>query len=319
MPKMNQSAPQRAARFIDEQVPPELALAHPRAAWNGLTICKYAIPALPPASLQIPALLEDVISIQIDGATDLQGRVGQQFQQRSRPGDIFIISRGEPTTWEWTDSYAVLNLYLDRTLLTAVAAETTDIDPARVELMSRIATHDPLIYQIGLALLSELRSSMPASQLYIDALTQTLIVHLLRKHAAFPADARDSARGLAVPILRRALEYIGDNLANDLTLTTIAAEVGVSPYHLARCFKRSIGQSLHQYATEQRLERAKQLLMSGEHSIAGVAALTGFADQSHLQRHFKQRYGVTPGAVLEQSKNIQSKRRNIQDKPKESD
>jgi AraC family transcriptional regulator len=74
-----------------------------------------------------------------------------------------------------------------------------------------------------------------------------------------------------------------------------------------------MGCSLHQYVTEQRLERAKALLIGGKHSIAEVAALTGFVDQSHLHRYFKRRYGVTPGAALGRSTNIQSTRTNIQD------
>ena len=123
----------------------------------------------------------------------------------------------------------------------------------------------------------------------------------------------EPAGGLARAALRRVLDYIGDNLAHDLSLETIAAVAGVSPYHFTRLFKQSVGLTLHRYVTQQRVSEAKRLLLAGRSSIADVAHLTGFADQSHLHRHFKAAYGITPGGLLEQRKNLQGGSKNRQD------
>ncbi|MEM6754952.1 MAG: helix-turn-helix transcriptional regulator, partial [Cyanobacteria bacterium P01_C01_bin.38] len=47
-----------------------------------------------------------------------------------------------------------------------------------------------------------------------------------------------------------------------------------------------------------RVNRAKELLLTGKYSIAQVAFMVGFANQSHLNRHFKKLLGVTPGKMF---------------------
>jgi AraC-like DNA-binding protein len=60
----------------------------------------------------------------------------------------------------------------------------------------------------------------------------------------------------------------------------------------------------HAFQTQVRVSRAKTLLLEGW-SISQVASQTGFADQSHLTRHFKRLVGVTPGRYQQSSKNVQ--------------
>jgi AraC family transcriptional regulator len=65
----------------------------------------------------------------------------------------------------------------------------------------------------------------------------------------------------------------------------------------------------------QRVERASELLQSGRSSIAHVARDVGFADQSHLHRHFKRVLGVNPADVLPADQNVQCTDQNVQDRP----
>jgi AraC family transcriptional regulator len=109
-------------------------------------------------------------------------------------------------------------------------------------------------------------------------------------------------------------EYVAAHLAGDLRLADLAAVANLSQYHFARQFRRSTGESLHQYVVARRLEAAWRLLEQGRNSVVEVAGLTGFADQSHLHRLFKARYGVTPGAVLAERTKIQPERTDLQEK-----
>jgi AraC-like DNA-binding protein len=76
---------------------------------------------------------------------------------------------------------------------------------------------------------------------------------------------------------------------------TLERLTGLTRFELARQFRRCLGTSPHRYATMRRLDRARQLIASGD-SLANAAAACGFADQSHMTRQFKQAYGVAPGA-----------------------
>ena len=306
-------AARSAAEYAHIRDTRRLALSSEGAGWNGLIAQLFHYGRQRGDPMRVPPPLEDVITIHTAGVTELEGKVGRRFPRHpTTSGDVFIIPRGEPTIWNWSTACSIFCLYVDPALLARVAAEDADLDPARVELIPRTPERDPLIHQIGLALLGELESPGPASRLYVDTLTQTLVLHLLRQHAAFAARGRETPRAAAPDSLRRAREYIHANLAQELRLNEIAAAAGISPYYLAHSFKRATGGTIHQYIVAQRLEAAWQLL-GGQLSLAEVAVLTGFADQSHLSRHFTRRYGVTPGALQGQRKNIHDDRKIIQD------
>lgn len=87
---------------------------------------------------------------------------------------------------------------------------------------------------------------------------------------------------------------LSEALAEPLTLTHLAARVGLSPFHAARLFSRAVGMPPHAWRNQLRLNRARGLLRQGV-ALAQVAAATGFVDQSHFSRHFKRAYGVAPG------------------------
>ena len=70
-------------------------------------------------------------------------------------------------------------------------------------------------------------------------------------------------------------------------------------FQIIRAFRRELGVTPHAYLIAVRTERAASLLLRGG-SIAETAAETGFADQSHLARHLKKRYGATPREFMAQ-------------------
>jgi AraC family transcriptional regulator len=101
-------------------------------------------------------------------------------------------------------------------------------------------------------------------------------------------------RGLPRSALRRALDYIGDNLASDPSLAGMAGAAGLSPNHFSKLFKRSTGLPPHQYVIRQRIEKAKALLAGTDLPVGVVARDCGFSDQAHLTRHFRRLVGATP-------------------------
>ncbi len=72
---------------------------------------------------------------------------------------------------------------------------------------------------------------------------------------------------------------------------------GLSPFHFLRSFREQVGLPPAAYQTHRRVAAAKRLVRNGC-SIADSAAEAGFADQSHLSRHFQRIVGTTPGKYL---------------------
>lgn len=96
--------------------------------------------------------------------------------------------------------------------------------------------------------------------------------------------------------LRQCLELVEDECASPLTVTEIAARVGVHPVHLSREFRRRFGQTLGEYAHKVRIRLACAMMKREAAPLALVAASVGFADQSHFCRVFKALVGCTPSA-----------------------
>nr|WP_242038704.1 AraC family transcriptional regulator [Chroococcidiopsis sp. [FACHB-1243]] len=131
-------------------------------------------------------------------------------------------------------------------------------------------------------------------QLYVESLTQVLVIHLLRHYSTFTQPITFEDRSLSPTRLQQAIEYIHTHLERDLSLIEIAQVINVSPTYFASLFKRATGISPHQYVVQQRVERAKLLLSKTDLAIADIALQVGFSNQSHLTRHFKRLTGVTP-------------------------
>jgi AraC-like DNA-binding protein len=89
--------------------------------------------------------------------------------------------------------------------------------------------------------------------------------------------------------------YLDAHLREQVSLRTLARMVGLHPAYLNRAFRAGTGLPPHAYQTHRRVEHARALLAAGE-PVSSTAWLTGFADQSHLTRHFRRAVGVTPGA-----------------------
>ena len=95
--------------------------------------------------------------------------------------------------------------------------------------------------------------------------------------------------------LSRVDQMILDGFRDRLSIIDIAAEAGVHRGHLARVYKQHRGVPIGTHVRHLRLEWAAQQLAGSTASISSVAIRAGFADQSHLTRAFKRRFGVPPG------------------------
>jgi AraC-like DNA-binding protein len=94
--------------------------------------------------------------------------------------------------------------------------------------------------------------------------------------------------------LLRARDYIREHYASRITLTELAQVAGMNRFHLVRAFAKAFGLPPHKYQVLVQLSRARTLMGTGLRPIE-AAAEAGFADQSHMTRHFKLTYGITPG------------------------
>ena len=105
------------------------------------------------------------------------------------------------------------------------------------------------------------------------------------------------------PRIAWAITYIGEHLDERLSLNELAAKAGLSVWRFSAVFRRHAGVSPHRFICLQRLQLVQTLLADGE-SLASAAQVAGFYDQSHLCRHFKNAWGMTPSQYVGRQRGV---------------
>ncbi len=219
---------------------------------------------------------------------------GETTEGEYAAGQVSIHPAGIPIRWEWKSKLQFLMLTLSPAYLDAVARRAFGPAAAPVELWHDDGRHDPLVNNVASALLREMLAVDSATPTFVEGLADVLSVHLIRHYARNAPEAAEAAhahRGVSA-----AVRFIRQHFARPLTLADISAAANVSPFHLTRLFKRTLGMSPYQYLLEVRVHAANALLTTGADgpTLAQVATAVGFSDQSHLTRQFKRVLGITP-------------------------
>lgn len=259
----------------------------------------------PPSSNCLPAgTTEHLVFVSLSGGRIVRESAGGTTEHELAPGYVAFQPGGHPVRWAWDSrlSFGVLSLCPE--FLEQVAKDVFGLGPSEFRLAPLERAQDPVISNIASVLSREAVRADAGGKLYARSLANILAVHLLRNYVRRPggsASEADAGPGNVrqLPQSRAvgdALAFIQDHYAQPITLDDIAAAAHLSPYHLARLFKQATGHTPHQYLIQTRVNSARALLTSGagQRSLAEVATAVGFADQSHLTRHFKRQFGITP-------------------------
>ena len=274
-------------------------LSSQQLGWKGILVELYQSPLHYSFEESVAALAAHWLNFHLSQPVLLTQRHDTlQHESIVKQGDLVLVPAGRATYWRsQTEDNALSNLsiYLHPELI-AQTAILSDLDPDRIELMDYFSCFDPHLYQIALMLLAELQAGGIMGELYVESLTQVLVVHLLRHHSSLQPQsvAHDN---LTPSRLQLAIDYIHAHLDRDLSMAEIAGSVNTSPTYFASLFKAATGISLHQYVIRQRVERAQLLLKTTSLPIATIATLVGFANASHLTYHCKRQTGMTPRQI----------------------
>lgn len=180
-----------------------------------------------------------------------------------------------------------------------------DITIAGSEAGARLRAAHPAVKLVVLAARAELTTLRQALRLgAADCLLKPVrpaqLVEALDAIQAQLASEQGAAQPEAATPLARALAHMRHNLHRaDLRLGEVAAAARVSPSHLAALIRRRLGRSYLAHLTLLRMERARELLVDTELTVAAVAASVGYATPAPFYQRFKRGFGVTPAAYRE--------------------
>jgi AraC family transcriptional regulator len=155
--------------------------------------------------------------------------------------------------------------------------------------------NDPVVHHLGICLNTARSRPSEMSPVCADHIASALEAYLKQAHNVVSLPPSAARGGLAPWQLRRAKEMLISRLDEPISLAELARACKLSPSHFARAFRQTTGQPPHRWLMEQRIEKAKQLLVDSTLSLAQIAWTCGFADQSHFTRVFAQLVQSSPG------------------------
>ena len=220
-------------------------------------------------------------------------RDGRCHRGLSVHGDVDIVPSGVASRWELKDDDTALILGVSAKFLRTIAEESGQ-DPRHIDIVNRFQIRDLQLEHMGWAVKAEMESGFPNGNLFLDGLATAIAIHLLKRHSSQSPIQVESSVRLAGYRLKRVLGYIEDHIGDELSVADLAAVAGLSISHFGATFRASVGQSVHQYVTRRRVDRAQTLLRQDGHLVGDVALATGFAHGSHLAYHMRRLLGVSP-------------------------
>jgi len=266
------------------------ALSSAAIQWGGLAVEDYHIPA---CVIPHHQHVHDFLHVVLSGTVRYEVlTAGKCLHYTAQPGTTFVLPQGTVDELRWLGPTHRIAVALHPSLLLSAIDET--IGQNHIELIEHWNVTDHHIMSVLLALRTDLDAGSPAGRLYGESLANALAVYLLSRYAVQRRVPTVPKGGLPRYRLMRVLDYIGDNLAEDVSLSDLAELAGMSAHHFAELFKRSMSCTPHRYVLQKRIERAKSALRDPRCTVLEAAVVSGFPNPSHFARMFRRFVGVSP-------------------------
>jgi len=221
-----------------------------------------------------------------------RGAGGEPRQTRVSDRQIAVIPAGHVHTAEWTTQAQLTTIMVNPAFLHTLARSN---DLRHYEMTAQYASVDPFLWHMVRSIEQQLQRHRALETSYVESVAVVIGQHLLTTYGQAPSPALPSG-GLPRYKLRRAIDYIRAHYHEEIGFKNIAAQLDMSPFHFARMFKQSMGESPHQFIMRCRIEAARKMLIEGDRSIADIAFEVGYKSQSYFTTRFALLAGMTPAA-----------------------
>jgi len=207
-------------------------------------------------------------------------------------GSVTVTPAGQPYNVRWAGERELLIFSLDLATCRQFLPEMLPRTDFTVRPVPN--ADDSQLSHLARAFQSEAAAGCPTGRIFADSLAAAFIATFIDHYVVLPAPVDTATAGLSPTRLRQLIDHIQEHLDGDLSIPALAAFAHTSPFHFARQFKRSTGQTPHQFVLQRRLSKAQRLLENDSLSIAEVAYATGFPSQAHFTTVFRRAFGKTP-------------------------
>ncbi|KEA63386.1 Transcriptional regulator, AraC family [Marinobacterium lacunae] len=237
------------------------------------------------------------LSLYIEDGYESYRRQGNAWHNGGGPDRMCLMPEQSCNTWDIRGPLTFVHFYFNDRHIRELAENTWDRSPAEIRLDEKIFTDDAKVTAIYRQFLLNCDWQAPEEQLQLTSAVNLLLAHLIKGYTQLDWTAPRIRGGLAPYQLKRVIEYIESSLDRPIPLSELAAIADLSEYHFARMFRQSLGIPPHQYLTNRRLERARDLLITTKLPLTDIALRCGFSSSSHFSNCFRKNMGYPPSDV----------------------
>ena len=164
------------------------------------------------------------------------------------------------------------------------------------DFLDHVVASDHQVIGIIDAMYSEVSAGSPAGPLFGQSLSVALLAHLYDRYDRVRCSKRVEGR-LSDRQVEVISKYVKANIGIDLSLSSMAQLLKLSPAYFCRAFTKTTGISPHRFIMNERITAARQILQRNPIAdLAEVASALGFSSHAHFSSVFRKLTGCTPSA-----------------------
>jgi AraC family transcriptional regulator len=252
-----------------------------------------------PSDWQSRSIEEHVLTLFLKPTTILHATDDSSVRPISITRTSVVSSlRYQQESIRWLTPASMLSIMLADSVLREVSDELGL--HGDIEILPSPGLDDPRLRTLLVALDAEREYGYPTGLLFVDAIERALATVVIKTYAVHKPQPLSQRGGLAPHALARVVEFMRENLSQQIALGDVASCAELSVAHFSRQFRQSTGATPHQYLLRVRIELSKKLLRDSKLSILEIALAAGFQSPQHLATVFRRITGTSPSLYRRQ-------------------
>jgi len=208
-------------------------------------------------------------------------------------GSFCFMPQSQDSEWHIRQPVEFAHIYFSQTTLSRFAAITYQMDTRNIALKDQLFRDDAPLKNLFLRCFLAHKATTAAPDIYAEEHRNTLLDYVLTQFNESSIRDKQVKGGLSKVHREQVYQHIRDRLGERLSIAELAQSVHLSPFHFAKMFRLSFGDSPASFIHWLRINQVKRLL-SSPIPLSEISLQTGFSHQSHMTQSFKALVGVTP-------------------------
>jgi AraC family transcriptional regulator len=271
----------------------EVLLDSHGTGWAGLPLVRTRTPAIP--YMRIGHNEVATLALTSGGESEVRWRTsrGESREMWDESRLTFMGSGLDLQHVRTTGAIESLGLVFDPLLLESwTGSGRSDGALLSRSLSAHIVDRDAHLLSLMRAMATEIQRGCPSGPMYAQSMSIAVATYFWGRFSSHcPAMGKSAITPSGIEKLKA---YMRENIGDEVTLQTLATQVGMTPRHFAESFRQSCGKSPYQYFMQLRIEEAKSRLIRGRTPMTQIAMDLGFASASHFSTTFRKAVGLSP-------------------------